>query len=157
MGGALPPTLSKILKRIVASRLLPLAKASGLIHSNQCGSLFGLSTSDAAAALRNDIGSAHRRGLQASTLLLDVQGRFDNVDPTKLSSILKMDGIPRHLRAWIVSFLTDRSVALVFQGGPRDFLSVFMGTPQGYPLSPLLFLIYVSCFHEERHGGVVFS
>ena len=154
---ALLPTLSKILERIVAFRLLPLAQASGLIHPNQCGSLPGLSTSDAVAALRHDIGTAHRRGLRASTLLLDVKGGFDNVHPSKLSQILRRAGIPRHLRAWITSFLTDRQVALIFQGGPRDFLSVFMGTPQGSPLSPLLFLIYVSGFHEERAGGVVFS
>ena len=154
---ALLPTLSKILERIVAARLLPLAQASRLIHPNQCGSLPGLSISDAVAALRHDIGTAHRQGLIVSTLLLDVKGGFDNVDPAKLCLILKKAGIPRHLKAWIVSFLTDRRVALVFQGGPRDFLSVFMGTPQGSPLSPLLFLMYVSCFHEERYGGVVFS
>ena len=154
---ALLPTLSKILERIVASRLLPLAQMSGLIHPNQCGSLPGLPTSDAVAALRLDIGTAHRRGLRASTLLLDVKGGIDNVNPTRLSLILKKAGIPRHLRAWVVSFLSDRRVALVFQGGPRDFLPVFMGTPHRSPLSPLLFLIYVSCFHEERFGGVVFS
>ena len=155
---ALPiSTLSKILERIVAFRLLPLAQASGLIHPNQCGPLPGLSTSDAVAAFRHDIGTAHRRVLKASTLLLDDKGGFDNVNPTKLAQILRRAGIPRHLRAWVTSFLTERQVSLVFQGGPRDFLSVFMGTPQGSPLSPLLFLIYVSSFHEERVGGVVFS
>ena len=107
--------------------------------------------------MRHDIGTAHRRGLKASTLLLDVKGGFDNVNPTKLTQILKHAGIPRDLRAWVTSFLTERQVALIFQGGPGDFLSVFMGTPQGSPLSPLLFLIYVSGFHEERAGGVVFS
>ena len=30
------PTLSKILERIVSSRLMPLAQASGLLHPNQC-------------------------------------------------------------------------------------------------------------------------
>ena len=154
---ALLPTLSKILERIMAFCLLPLAQASGLIHPNQCSSLPGLSTSDAVAALRHDIGTAHCRGLQASTLLLDVKGGFDNVNPTKLTQILKRAGIPRHLWAWVISFLTECQVALIFQGGLRDFLSVFMGTPQGSPLSPLLFLIHVSGFHEELTGGVVFS
>ena len=57
---ALLPTLFKILERIVASRLLLLAQSSGLLHPNQCGSLPGLSTSNAVAALRHDIGTAHR-------------------------------------------------------------------------------------------------
>ena len=154
---ALLPTLCKILERIVAFRLLPLAQASGLIHPNQCGSLPGLSTSDVVPALRHDIGTAHHRGLRATTLLLDVKGGFDNVNHSKLAQILKRAGIPRHLQAWVTSFLTERQVTLIFQGGPCNFLSVFMGSPQGSPLSPLLFLIYVSGFHEERAGGVVFS
>src|SRR5205085_8853193 len=150
---ALLPTLSKILERIVAMRLLPIAREKGLIHPNQCGSLPGLSTSDAVAALRHDIGTAHRRGLKASSLMLDVKGGFDNVHPSLLAARLRQAGIPLSLRAWISSFLTDRTVALVFRGGPRDFLPAFMGTPQGSPLSPLLFLIYVSCFHRVRGIG----
>ena len=138
-------------------RLLPIAREKGLIHPNQCGSLPGLSTSDAVAALRHDIGTAHRRGLKASSLMLDVKGGFDNVHPSLLAARLRRAGIPLSLRAWISSFLTDRTVALVFRGGPRDFLPAFMGTPQGSPLSPLLFLIYVSCFHRTKGKGSMFS
>src|SRR5437588_5045384 len=133
--------------------LLPIAREKGLIHPNQCGSLPGLSTSDAVAALRHDIGTAHRRGLKASSLMLDVKGGFDNVHPSLLAARLRRAGIPLSLRAWISSFLTDRTVALVFRGGLREFLPAFMGTPQGSPLSPLLFLIYVSCFIGSREEG----
>ena len=116
-----------------------------------------MSTSDAVATLRHDVGTSHRRGLKATALLLDIKGGFDNVNHTKLSQILKRAGISRHLRAWVSSFLTERQVALISHGGPHDFLSVFMGTPQGSSLSPLSFLIHVSGFHEEQVGGVVFS
>ena len=78
---ALLPTLSKILERIVASRLLLLAQSSGLLHPNQCGSLPGLSTSDAVATLRHDIGTSQRRGLRASTLRLDLKGGLTTSTP----------------------------------------------------------------------------
>ena len=55
---SLLPTFSKILERIVASRLLPIARTAGLIHAHQCGSLPGLSNSDAVSSLRHDIGVA---------------------------------------------------------------------------------------------------
>ena len=93
----------------------------------------------------------------ASTLLLDIKGGFDNVHPAILAAQLRRAGIPPSLRAWISSFLTDRQVALIFQGGPRDFISVFMGTPQGSPLSPLLFLIYISPLHRSQAADVCFS
>ena len=77
--------------------------------------------------------------------------------PSLLAARLRRAGIPLSHRAWISSFLTDRTVALVFRSGPRDFLPAFMGTPQGSPLSPLLFLIYVSCFHRIKGRGSMFS
>jgi hypothetical protein len=154
---ALIPTLSKILERIVAARLLPLARQAKILHLNQCGSLPGLSTADAVASLRHDIGTAQRQMKKASTLLLDVKGGFDNVHPPTLNTLLKRAKIPTSIRAWVSSFLSNRQVALIFQGGPRDFLAAFMGTPQGSPLSPLLFLIYVSSLHFHPTDGVVFS
>ena len=48
-------TVSKILERIIASRLSPLARMVGLVKRNQYGLLPGLSTFDACAALTQEI------------------------------------------------------------------------------------------------------
>src|SRR5205085_9704583 len=108
---------------------------------------------DAVTALRHDVRTPHKRGLKASSLMLDVKGGFVHVHHSLLAALLRRAGILLSLRAWISSFLTDGMVALVFRGGPRDFLPAFMGTPQGSPLSPLLFLIYVRAFIGSREEG----
>jgi len=46
---------------------------------------------------------------------------------------------------------------LLFQGSPRIFSPVAVGTPQGSPISPLLFVIYVSPLHPVIPKGIVIS
>ena len=53
-------TVSKILERIMKVKLMTLAAASVLLHLNQCGSLPGLSTSDAVATLTHKIRTLQR-------------------------------------------------------------------------------------------------
>ena len=150
-------TVSKILERIAASRLSQLARSSGLINRNQCGSLSGLSTFDACAALSHEVRTIQRPGLKASTLFLDIKGGFDNISSTSLVSLLRSRGIPGYLCSWVRSFLTDRKCRLVFQGSPDLFSPVQVGTPQGSPVSPLLFVIYVSVLHLSIPRGIMFS
>ena len=51
----------------------------------------------------------------------------------------------------------DRSCRLLFHGSPRVFSPVSVGIPQGYPISPLLFVIYVSPLHIFLPHGLVLS
>jgi len=46
-------------------------------------------------------------------------------------------------------FLTVRSCCLIFLGSPKDFAPLSLSTPQWSPVSPLLFLIYISRLHKQ--------
>jgi len=108
-------TVSKILERIVAARLLLGACSRGLIHPNQCGSLPRLSTYDTCLTLMNNVKTLQRPGLKVSSLFLDIKAGFDNVDNPTLARILREGGIPPYLLSWVAFFLGERSCRLVFQ------------------------------------------
>ena len=150
-------TISKILERILTVRLTSLARKAGLLHPNQCGSLPGLSISDAVATLTHEVRTLQRPLLKVSTLFLNIKAGFDNVSATKLRYLLLSKNIPSYMVDWVSSFLTGRKCTLVFQGAPDTPAPVSVGTPQGSPLSPLLFLIYVAPLHFRIPTGIMVS
>jgi len=89
-----------------------------------------------------------------STLFLDVKGGFDNVCANKVASILTKEGVSASLVAWIKSFLSKGQCRLIFQGAPEIFCPVAVGTPQGSPISPLLFVLYIASLHPTITQGL---
>jgi len=140
-------TFSKILERIMNSRLSCVARATGLLNPHQCGSLAGLSASDAVTTLTHQVKTLQIAGRKVSTLFLDIKGGFDNVNPTTLCGMLRAKGVNPYLVSWTNSFLSGRSCWLLYQGSPKVFAQVSVGTPQGSPVSTLLLVIYVSRLH----------
>ena len=150
-------TFSKILERIMNSRLPCVARATGLLDRHQCGLLAGLSASDAVTTLTHEMKSLQIAQRKVSTLFLDIKGGFDNVNPSTLCGMLRAKGVNPYLVSWSRSFLSGRSCRLLYQGSPRVFAPVSVGTPQGSPVSPLLFVIYVSRLHCEIPRGLTLS
>ena len=150
-------TISKILERILTVRLTSIARQAGHLHPNQCGSLPGLSTSDAVATLTHEVKTLQRPLLKVSTLFLEIKAGFDNVNVSKLRALLLSKNISSNMVDWVSSFLTGRWCTLVFQGAPDLSAPVSVGTPQGSPLSPLLFLIYVAPLHSRIPTGIMVS
>jgi len=150
-------TLSKILEMVVTSRLTAQATTFSLIHPLQCGSLPGRSTADAAIVLQQHVESFHRLRYKVSTLFLDLKGGFDNVESPSLLSLLCRNGVSLYLVQWVSSFLRDRTCRLTFQGSPRSFAPVSVGVPQGSPISPLLFVIYISSLHLDIPRSLIVS
>ena len=100
-------TVSKILERIIASRLSPLARKVGLVKHNQCGFLPILSTFDACAALSQEVRTLQRPALKAFTLFLDIKCGFDNISYLILTSLLRRKG-HSSLFGFLGSILSDR-------------------------------------------------
>jgi len=102
-------TVSKILERIVTSCLAPVARYTGLLHRNQCGSLPCLSSFEASTALPDTVCTLQHPSRQVSSLILAIKGGFDNVEAKILCSDLRHKGVNHYLVAWVRSFLSDRS------------------------------------------------
>jgi len=76
-------------------------------------------------------------GKKVSTLFLDIKRGFDNVNSAALCGMMRAKGVNPYIVSWIRSFLSGRTCRLFYQRSPSAFA----------PVSPLLFVIYVSHLH----------
>ena len=50
---------------------------------------------------------------------------------------------------WLRSYLEDRTARLVFDGETTERRPIRAGVPQGSPLSPILFILYISTLYDD--------
>ena len=81
--------------------------------------------------------------------MLDVKGAFDHINRKRLLELLKELKLPGNILAWVASFLTDRQACLVVDGIEGPLEDIQAGLPQGSPVSPILFIIYISKLLKE--------
>jgi ribonuclease HI len=73
----------------------------------------------------------------------EVKGAFDQEAHNRLLAVLQQLGFPLSLISWTLAFLTERLLRLSFDGQIEAFRQIAAGIPQGSPVSPILFLIYI--------------
>ena len=135
--------LGKASERILAQRLGYLAETTTLLHSSQIGSRQKKSAIDTALLLTTEVEANRRLKKKSSALFLDIKGAFDHVAKNQLLNTLKYLRLPYSLIAWVSSFLSNRTLRLAFDGQIEGFSKIDTGIPQGSPISPILFLIYI--------------
>lgn len=148
---ALENTLAKVLEKALANRLRDAAEEHNLLPWTQMGARPGRSTLTAIGLLTTCVETAWRTkpGSVVSMLSLDLKGAFDNVSHIRLLAILRGKGLPDWLVNTIRSFLQGRRTRIAYPGYESDWIQTETGIPQGSPLSPILFLFYVSELLEK--------
>lgn len=135
--------LGKVSERILAQRLGRLAETTPLLDDSQLGGRKKKSAVDAALLLTNEVENNRLKGHKTSAVFMDVKGAFDHVAKNRLLQTMIHLKLPHNLVRWVQSFLSNRKLRLAFDGKIEGFKEVEIGIPQGSPISPILFLIYI--------------
>ena len=99
---------------------------------------------DLVACFTHDAESALAAGCEVTMVTMDVQGAFDALLKKRLLQRMTKQGWPLPLLQLIRSFLTNRQVRVRFEDSTTPYYSVACGTPQGSPLSPVLYMLYLA-------------
>lgn len=141
---ALLSVLGKGLERLLARNISWLAISLKIVGTQQFGALPLRSAVDLTTCLTHDVEDALSKGLKASLLTMDVKGAFDAVLPGRLIRRLREQGWPDYLVRWIQSFATQRTVKIRLDGEIGPQTNIYCGLPQGSPVSPILFMLYIA-------------
>ena len=101
------------------------------------------STNDKLFELIQAVCQAQRLSTRVGAVFLDIEKAFDRVWHNGLRYELLHMNAPALLLRWISSFLRDRAVKVRILGYTSREIASNYGVPQGSPISPLLFLLYL--------------
>ena len=136
--------LGKVVEKIASEAIASHCETTGGLHPGQMGSRKQRCAVDAVACLIQSTHEAWKTNQLTGALFMDVKGAFDHVNPRRLVTRMRELSLDGDLIRWVQSFLTDRQVQLTIDNMQCPAYPINSGVPQGSPVSPILFIIYLS-------------
>ena len=146
-------TISKILEKIMYTRVYFFLQETGEIYDNQYGFRANHSCEHAVGQLVGSVVKGLENKHNVACVMLDLSKAFDTIDHSILLSKLELYGVRGQPLAWFQSYFTDRKLRVKCRtiSSPTEtkseYHSIHYGTPQGSCLGPLIFLIFINDLH----------
>ena len=135
--------ISKVVEKVVASRLLTHLELNDLSNPNQSAYRKNHSTETTSLKITNDITTNMEKKRVTVLTLLDLLAVFDTIDHAALLKLLSSwFGISGIALDWIQSYLYVRGQTVKIGENLCD--SYKFGAPQGSVLGPILFTLYTA-------------
>ena len=134
--------LSKVFEAIMTKRLMSWTENTDQLPTEQSGFRKRHSTNDKLFELTQAVCQAQRLSTRGGAVFLDIEKAFSRVWHNGLRYELLHMNAPALLLRWISSW--DRTVKVRILGHTSREIATNYGVPQGSPISPLLFLLYLS-------------
>uniref|UniRef100_A0A6G5ABX4 Putative tick transposon n=1 Tax=Rhipicephalus microplus TaxID=6941 RepID=A0A6G5ABX4_RHIMP len=133
---------SKVLERLLNSRLYYFLHNNNLLHNNQYGFTHNKSATLALYTLRSKLAAYKAAKLPTILISLDFVGAFDSVWHPAVLNFLRKHRCPQNLYFLLKSFLSNRTVTFSTNVA-EETVRTTIGSPQGSPISPLLWNIVI--------------
>ena len=148
--------LSKILEKVVASRLNSHINSSHTSNDYQSAYRKFHSSETALLKIHNDILSSMDDGRVTALTLLDLSAAFDTIDHTILLRRLRnWFGVSGMALDWFKSYLTGRSQRIKLGNCLSSRSDLSFGVTQGSVLGPLLFTLYTTPLSSLISGHAI--
>ena len=146
--------LGKVVEKTVAYILSNHCERTGALNPGQYGSRPQRSAVDAVGLAMARTQQAWSKGKMVGALLMDVSAAFPSVARDCLIRRMRDLRLDENLIQWTDSFMQDRWVIMNVNWQDGKWERVVTSLPQGSPVSPILFGIYISEVHEAVQGKV---
>jgi len=141
---SLVPTFSKLLEKIVATKLYNYLDLKNILYEHQYGFQQKKSTEHSILQLVNYVSTALNDNKHCVGIFLDIKKAFDCVDHNILFKKLDNLGIKNNKLDWFKSYLSNRSQKVDINGKVSESKNISISVLKGSSLGPLLFLCFIN-------------
>jgi len=141
---SLLPNFSKILEKVVSTRLIEFLDEQKIISESQFGFRKGHSTIHPLMLFMNNLTAALNKKQFSIAIFCDLRKAFDTVNHSILLDKLESMGVRGVEWLWFKNYLSNRMQFVNVGDVNSTLLEILLGVPQGSILGPLLFLIYIN-------------
>ena len=140
-------SISKILEKVVAKKLLYHLQSNNLIYNHQYGFLPKISTEQNLLQVTNYISDALNHGMFCIGIFINLRKAFDVCSHKILLKKLKNLCISGVNLKWFESYLSDRLQRVEINGKLSEEKCFNISVIQGSILGTILFLCYINDFY----------
>lgn len=141
--------LGKVLEKLINNRLYHFMCINNLHHKDQYGFTHQTSATIALFKLKEKIKQIQSTNYTAIIISLDITGAFNSLWTPFVLHILKSNNCPNNILNLLQDSLSERSISYLLKT-TKIIKKGILGSPQGSPMSPLLWNLLISKLLETK-------